>query len=211
MIALAEVANSDVAKQDSPVKDAQKEKVQTEGESKVIADAKTVEDNAKPKTDATSDQAGAVDETAKPTEQNTENTSKVVYAEEVPVDDVTNDQDGPGHIVVEVVDTGKVLIENVISRMVGANRLRTSLDIRNPGDESITGDITCTLSLASGKTIPLELTPENMSKFKIAKWKKTVFFANMPEGTDTFNAQVLMEVKDDKGELIYQNVFAIEQ
>ncbi len=125
--------------------------------------------------------------------------------EEVSIDD------GPGHVDFPVIDEGVVVIENVQSRLVDLRRVRTSLDLRNPGNEALVGEVDCILSLASGETIPLVLSPVNVGNYKILRWKKAVLFANVPEGHDLFNSQMIVEVKDANEKLVYRNMFPIEQ
>ncbi len=120
-------------------------------------------------------------------------------------------EDGPGHAEFPVVDLGTVLVENVQSRLVEPTKIRTSLDLRNPGGQTIAGEVVCILSLASGETVPLTLIPANVGNYKISRWKKAVLFANVPEGHDLHNAQMVVEVKDQAGKLLYRNLFALEQ
>ncbi len=127
------------------------------------------------------------------------------YQEEVPIDD------GPGHAEFPVLDEGIILVENVVSRLVEPRRIRTSLDLRNPGTASLAGEVFCILSLASGDAVPLTLSPANVGNYKILRWKKAVLFANIPAEHDLFNAQMIIEVKDSQGKLLYRNAFAIEQ
>ncbi len=144
------------------------------------------------------------DTTKKITEQITE------HGPDVEVDEAVL-QDGPGHEEFPVVDVGVILVENVQSRLIAPRRLRISLDLRNPGETSLSGTVFCILSLASGDTVPLTLTPNNVGSYKILRWKKAVFFADIVQEHDLFNAQLIIEVKDSDKKLIYSNIFAIEQ
>ncbi len=120
-------------------------------------------------------------------------------------------QEGPGHEEFPVVDEGIIMIENVQSRLVEPRRIRTSLDLRNPGSTSLSGTVFCILSLASGEMIPLSLSPASVGNYRILRWKKAVLFADIASEYDLFNAQMIIEVKDTTGKLLYRNSFAIEQ
>ncbi len=121
-------------------------------------------------------------------------------------------QEGPGHAEFPIVDTKQIAMGNVQVRLLSQNRLRTALDLRNLNSpESISGDIYCTLSLASGESIPLTLNPKNVGFFKIQHWKRAVLFATLQEAYDLTNAQVLIEVKTSDNVLIYRNIYNIEQ
>ncbi len=120
-------------------------------------------------------------------------------------------QDGPGHEDFPVVDEGVVLVENVQSRLIEPRRIRTALDLRNPGSTSLAGTVFCILSLASGEMVPLTLSPADVGSYRILRWKKAVLFADIASEHDLFNAQMIIEVKDTTGKLIYRNSYAIEQ
>ncbi len=148
--------------------------------------------------------------TSDPKEEATASTDKESPATKEGQEEVLMD-DGPGHAEFAIIDEGIIMVENVVSRLVEPRRLRTSLDLRNPGTASLAGEVLCILSLASGDTVPLTLNPTNVGNYRIQRWKKAVLFADIAEEHDLFNAQIIIEVKDNTGKLLYRNIFAIEQ
>ncbi len=147
--------------------------------------------------------------------QTTSPTVETTNTETQPANDTSAEQaalqEGPGHEEFPVVDEGVVLVENVQSRLVEPRRIRTSLDLRNPGSTSLAGTVFCILSLASGEMVPLTLSPAAVGNYRILRWKKAVLFADIASEYDLFNAQMIIEVKDTTGKLLYRNSFAIEQ
>ncbi len=152
--------------------------------------------------------AATTQEEQKPTEspQNKDKTTaQTISAEQAAM------QDGPGHEEFPVIDEGIIMVENVQSRLVEPRRIRTALDLRNPGSTSLAGTVFCILSLASGEMVPLTLSPAAVGNYRILRWKKAVLFADIASEHDLFNAQMIIEVKDTAGKLLYRNSYAIEQ
>ncbi len=120
-------------------------------------------------------------------------------------------QEGPGHDEFPVLDTGVLQVENVSSIVLEKERIRTSFSLRNKGSESISGEVFCILSLASGKTLALMTTPPEAGKYKIANFKSAVLYSDIPEKIDLKNAEMVLEVKNATGEVVYRNVYPLSQ
>ena len=121
-------------------------------------------------------------------------------------------QEGPGHSEFPIIDTAFVTVENVTARQQPGNRLRISLDLRNPDSrKTLSGEVSSTLVTAAGESIPLQFRPNDAGDFRIARLKRAVLVSVLPPQTSFTNAQVVIEVKSDAGELVYRNVFPVEQ
>ncbi len=121
------------------------------------------------------------------------------------------DLDGPGHVDFPITNTNQVDVSKVSNRLMAKNTIRTSLDLKNLGESSISGDISVLLSLATGSTLPLTFSNKEMGDFKILRWKKAVLTAKAPENNDLTNAQIIVQVKDKEGKLMYRNIYPLEQ
>lgn len=120
--------------------------------------------------------------------------------------------EGPGHEEFEVIDTGRVKIDNVQVRATRGNNLRIGLDVRNPENESLlAGDITATLVTNDGEKKPLSFTPQEAGNFRINRFKRAVMTARAPRDATLVNASVIMEVRDNDGAIIYQNIFDVQR
>ncbi len=120
-------------------------------------------------------------------------------------------QEGPGHAEFPEINTGEVVVESVNSRLVAPNRLRTAFDIRNPGEDTLSGVVSCILSLANGQTVNLSFLPANAGFYRIQRWKRAVLVSNIDTTFDMMNAQVIIEIHNDDKALVYRNIFPIEQ
>ncbi len=120
-------------------------------------------------------------------------------------------QEGPGHENFPVIDTGALQVDNVSSTLVEKDRIRTAFDLRNKGTESIAGEAVCILSLASGKTIPLTPAPADAGKYKIANFKSAVMYTEVDSKLDLTNAELILEVKDQTGAVVYRNIYPLSQ
>ncbi len=120
-------------------------------------------------------------------------------------------QEGPGHADFPAINSGEVLVESVNSRLVAPNRLRTAFDIRNPGEETLSGVVSCILSLANGQTVNLAFIPEKAGFYRIQRWKRAVLVADIDGNFDMMNAQVIIEIHNEEKVLVYRNIFPIEQ
>ena len=119
---------------------------------------------------------------------------------------------GPGHEDFPVVDTGRVKIENVQIRAVRGRNLRVGLDLRNPENESLlTGDVGATLVTADGEKTLLSFAPSDAGSFRINRFKRAVMTARTPGGASLENASVILEVRDQTGNTLYQNIFAVQR
>ncbi len=126
-------------------------------------------------------------------------------------DNDTAQQDGPGHADFPEINTGEITVESVNSRLITANRLRTSFDIRNPGTETLSGNVTCILSLADGRTVALKFIPANAGYYRIQRWKRAVLVSEINTQLDMINSQVIVEIHNEEKKLLYRNIFPIEQ
>ncbi len=122
-----------------------------------------------------------------------------------------NVDDGPGHEAFPVLDTKEIIVQNVTSILSAKRRLRTSFDLRNEGKEGIAGEVFCILSLESGKTVRLTPKPSDAGTYKIARFKKAVLLTDIAADIDMSNAQLILEVKNTKGEEIFRNIYPISQ
>lgn len=120
--------------------------------------------------------------------------------------------EGPGHEEFPAVDTGRVRVSNVQARARGANALRIGLDLRNPDNEPLlSGTVEAFLVTAAGERRPLDLSPADVGAFRIARFKRTVMNADIPRNVSLVNAQVILEVKDQAGKVIYSNIYAVQR
>ncbi len=124
---------------------------------------------------------------------------------------LVNDPEETNQKPFETLDTKQVEVSKVTSRLTPQGGIRTSLDLRNLGDATLAGDITCQLALANGETILLEFDPKDAGKYKIQRWKKAVLKTNIPPEHDLTNAQMVIEVKDSKNTVLFRNMYPIEQ
>lgn len=121
-------------------------------------------------------------------------------------------QDGPGHSEFPAINTGYVTVDNINARVQPGSKLRISLDLRNPDTrKTLSGEVLCTLVTAAGESIPLQFRPQEAGDFRITRLKRAVLVSVLPPQTNFTNAQVLIEVKNDSGELVYRNIFPVER
>lgn len=121
-------------------------------------------------------------------------------------------QDGPGHSEFPAINTGYITLENINARVQPGSKLRISLDLRNPDTrKTLSGEVACTLVSAAGESTPLQFRPQDAGDFRITRLKRAVLLSVLPPQTNFTNAQVVIEVKNDSGELVYRNVFPVER
>lgn len=121
-------------------------------------------------------------------------------------------EDGPGHEEFPVVDTGRVKIENVQVRALRGNSIRVGLDLRNPENESsLSGIVDATLITADGEKRLLSFAPTGVGSFRINKYKRAVMTAAIPHNLNLVNASVIVEVREQDGGMLYQNMFAVQR
>lgn len=121
-------------------------------------------------------------------------------------------QDGPGHDEFPVVNTGKIKIENVQVRVLRGNTLRVGLDIHNTQNEKlISGKITADLITAEGEKQPLIFPADGTDNFKINRFKRTVITTRTPEGISLVNARIILEVREQNGEILFQNIYDLQR
>lgn len=120
--------------------------------------------------------------------------------------------DGPGHEEFPAIDTGRVTVSNVQARAMRGNSLRIGLDLRNPENGTLLiGEVDATLVTASGEKHELVFAPHNVGSFRINRFKRTVMVAHVPREVNLADSQIILEVKNQDGEIIYSNIFAVQQ
>lgn len=120
--------------------------------------------------------------------------------------------EGPGHEDFPAVDTGRVKIDNVQIRALRSNDLRVGMDLRNPENEALlSGEVGATLVTAEGEKSLLSFAPQDAGNFRINRFKRAVMTAQVPRGMNLVNASVILEVRDQAGSTIYQNIFAVQR
>ncbi len=119
--------------------------------------------------------------------------------------------DDPGHEVFPVLDTKEIIVQNVSSTLYGKKRLRTAFELRNAGTEAISGEVTCILILNTGESIRLTPKPADAGTYKISHFKSTALTVNFDKDYDLTNAQVILEIKNTAGTVIYRNIYPIAQ
>ena len=120
--------------------------------------------------------------------------------------------EGPGHEEFPAVDTGRVKISNVQVRAMRGNILRIGLDLRNPeADELLSGEVDATLVTAAGERLDLAFTPQDVGNFRISRFKRTVMSAQVPRNVSLADSQIILEVKDQQGQELYRNIFAVQR
>ena len=121
-------------------------------------------------------------------------------------------QPGPGHEEFPAIDTGKVKVDNVQVRALRGNTLRVGLDIRNNNNERlISGEIVATLVTADGNKESLVFAPQGSSTFRINRYKRAVMNTHLPIKANLVNASIILEVKEQNGDILYQNIFDIQR
>ncbi len=119
--------------------------------------------------------------------------------------------EGPGHEAFPAQNTGELKIDNVSASRLEQNRLRVAFNLHNLGAESLSGEAFTILSLADGRTVPLKPNPADAGTYKISKFKSAVLFISLDQEYDLTNAQIILEVKNDKDELVFRNIFPLSQ
>lgn len=120
--------------------------------------------------------------------------------------------EGPGHEEFSAIDKGRIKIDNVQVRVRRDNALRVGLDLRNPpNEELLTGEVVAFLITADGKKSMLSFAPQDAGNFRINKFKRAVMTARVPRETSLINSSVILEIRDQEGNIIYQNIFAVQR
>lgn len=142
------------------------------------------------------------------------NVNRPATGKTAPVEEETaaSMQEGPGHSEFPAINTGYITVDNINARQQPGNKLRISLDLRNPDTRNtLSGEVAATLATAAGESIPLQFRPQDAGDFRITRLKRAVLISVLPPQTNFTNAQVVIEVKNDSGELVYRNVFPVER
>lgn len=120
--------------------------------------------------------------------------------------------EGPGHEEFPALDTGRVKVSNVQVRAMRGNILRIGLDLRNPDTEQLlSGEVGAALVTAAGENMPLDFVPQDVGNFRISRFKRTVMSAHLPRNINLANSQIILEVKDQAGQELYRNIFAVQR
>lgn len=120
--------------------------------------------------------------------------------------------EGPGHEEFPVIDNGRVKIENVQVRAIRGHTLRVGLDLRNPENESLlSGVVGATLVTADGEKKPLTFYPSGAGNFRINRYKRAVMTAQAPFNANLVNASIILEVRERDGDILYQNIYAVQR
>lgn len=120
--------------------------------------------------------------------------------------------EGPGHEEFSAIDKGRIKIDNVQVRAMRNNAVRLGLDLRNPPNENLlSGEVAAVLVTADGNKNMLSFTPQDAGNFRINKFKRAVMTARTPRGISLINASVILEIRDQDGDIIYQNIFAVQR
>lgn len=118
----------------------------------------------------------------------------------------------PGQGDFSKLDTGRVKIDNVQVRAIRDSNLRVGMDLRNPENESLlSGKVAATLVTSDGERSLLSFAPHDAGTFRINRFKRAVMTAEVPRGADLANASIILEVRDQDGSTIYQNVYPVQQ
>lgn len=118
-------------------------------------------------------------------------------------------EEGPGHEEFPAIDTDRVKVSNVQARVMSGNRVRIALDLRNPDNERLlAGEISATLVTARGEEYKLIFAPSDVASFRINRFKRSVMVGRVPSRYNLANAEVIIEVKEDGGGVIFRNIFA---
>lgn len=121
-------------------------------------------------------------------------------------------EDGPGHEEFPVVDKGRVRIDNVQVRAIRGHTLRVGLDLHNPENEQLlSGAVGIILVTADGEKRELSCTPQGSAHFRINRYKRAVMTAQTPLNANLVNASVILEVREQNGDLLYQNIYAVQR
>lgn len=119
--------------------------------------------------------------------------------------------DDPGHEVFPSFESGELKISNV-QAILRDRKLRISLDLANAQSRKVlTGQVSASLALADGRRLELDLSPPDVGKFRINRFKRTVMSATIKKQLNLVNAHVLIEVTDQNGSLLFRNVFPVLQ
>lgn len=125
---------------------------------------------------------------------------------------VENEEEGPGHEEFPVIDNGRVKIENVQVRAIRGHTLRVGLDLRNPENAALlSGVVGATLVTADGEKKPLNFSPAGSGNFRINRYKRAVMTAQTPLNASLVNASVILEVRGNNGDILYQNIYAVQR
>lgn len=121
--------------------------------------------------------------------------------------------DGPGHAEFPAIKKDYVNVENIRVRVIKPRVLRLSLDLRNTRRNIAEGEVTARLATSDGKETPLLFSPADVGKFRIMRFKRAVITATLPRESPlrTSGAQVVIEVKDNDGSVVFRNIFPIER
>lgn len=120
--------------------------------------------------------------------------------------------EGPGHEEFAAIDKGRIKIDNVQVRAMRNNSVRLGLDLRNPPNENLlAGEVVAVLVTADGKENMLNFMPQDAGNFRISKFKRAVMTARTPRGISLINASVILEIRDQSGDTIYKNIFAVQR
>lgn len=112
----------------------------------------------------------------------------------------------------ESIDTGKINISNVQTRILRGHVLRISLDLRNPVNDSlVSGEVEAFLVMPNGETKELIFSPRESGLFRIARFKRTVLSASPAREELLAASQIILEVKEHNGPLIFRNLYPINQ
>lgn len=118
--------------------------------------------------------------------------------------------EGPGHNEFPVIDAGVVAVDNVSARLMPGNKLRVTLDVRNPEPgKVVAGSVRYLLSTEQGNTVPLESVSPHAADFRASRLKKIVLTSTLPPDLNADNAQLLIEVRTEGGEMVYRNLFPV--
>ncbi len=119
--------------------------------------------------------------------------------------------DGPGHAAFPEVSEGALKVDTVSASRLAENRLRLAFNLHNTGSEALSGEAFAILSLADGKTVPLQPAPSDAGTYKITKFKSAVLFLPLGQRYDLTNAQIILEVKNEAQKVVYRNIFPLSQ
>lgn len=121
-------------------------------------------------------------------------------------------EEGPGHGEFPEFSSGRVNVGNVQIRARRGGSLRISLDLRNPeGGSLLSGDVRAILVEAGGERKNLAFSPPDAGNFRINRFKRAVMQAAAPPDASLEDAQVILEVLDQAGGLLYRNIFAVQR
>lgn len=110
------------------------------------------------------------------------------------------------------LDSGRVKVSNVQTRVLRSNTLRISLDLRNlESDSLLSGEVRATLVLRNGEDRELVFNPRESGAFKIARFKRTVLTTQTPKGASLADASLILEVREQGDKLLFRNIYPINQ